>query len=106
MKMTKLFSVFLFIVLSTSSTTVFPQTEDACPEGYRVARNDNVGLYCASDRSPSEHCPGQTFVYTCGPRALKCCGINEDNPCMAGWYASRIPNAPDFGSGKKLCSPR
>lgn len=79
---------------------------NACPTGYKVFQNNQAGLFCISATSPKSVCPGKTFHYTCGPQAASCCGINQDNPCMAGWYACSPPGGSGFGSGAAHCCPR
>ena len=99
--MRKLISPFLLVVWMLGIALPAPAIgQPACPDGYRVYQNLASGLVCVSAGDPKTTCPGQSFVYTCGPGAHQCCGINENNPCMAGFYACKYDN---FGSGAKHC---
>jgi hypothetical protein len=87
--------VFCFVGVNLVSAA--PST---CPQGYSVYRVDSQGVACSSAGSPSATCPGQAYVYTCGPLASQCCSINQNNPCMPGFHACKYDN---FGSGAKTC---
>jgi hypothetical protein len=92
--------------LGSTSTAA---SASGCPQGYAQAYSDASGLYCKSSTSAASVCPGQSFVYTCGPLGNQCCQVNADNPCMAGWYPATPPGVASggiYGTGKHECKQR
>jgi hypothetical protein len=89
--------------IATGSSAVALAAEPACPSGYRVVKNDATGLVCAASGDTKDYCPEKSFVYLGGPDGKTCLSLNQDNPCMRGFYACE---AGSWGTGKKSCCAR